>query len=59
MGEEPPHHAGRYRAALGDHEPPIPPDLWRRVFREYERRKADPGYVDFEDLLELHDPALR
>jgi DNA helicase-2/ATP-dependent DNA helicase PcrA len=37
---------------LGDHEPPIPPDLMRRVFREYERRKADDGLLDFEDLLE-------
>ena len=24
-----------------------------RVYREYERRKADQGWVDFEDLLEL------
>ena len=24
-----------------------------RVYREYERRKADQGYVDFEDLIEL------
>jgi DNA helicase-2/ATP-dependent DNA helicase PcrA len=37
---------------LGDHEPPIPPDLSLRVFREYERRKADEGLLDFEDLLE-------
>jgi DNA helicase II / ATP-dependent DNA helicase PcrA len=36
-----------------DHEPPIPPDLMTLVFREYERRKADGGWVDFEDLLEL------
>src|SRR6059036_1909472 len=42
-----------YRRGLGDHEPPIPPDLMARVFREYERRKANSGYVDFEDLLEL------
>jgi DNA helicase-2/ATP-dependent DNA helicase PcrA len=42
-----------YRARLGDHEPPIPPDLMARVFREYERRKASSGLVDFEDLLEL------
>jgi DNA helicase-2/ATP-dependent DNA helicase PcrA len=41
-----------YYDALGDHEPPIPPDLSRRVFREYERRKADEGVIDFEDLLE-------
>jgi DNA helicase II / ATP-dependent DNA helicase PcrA len=41
-----------YRGALGDHEPPIPPDLMSRVFREYERRKAAEGLIDFEDLLE-------
>jgi DNA helicase-2/ATP-dependent DNA helicase PcrA len=41
-----------YDDALGDHEPPIPPDLSRRVFREYERRKAAEGLIDFEDLLE-------
>jgi DNA helicase II / ATP-dependent DNA helicase PcrA len=37
---------------MGDHEPPIPPDLMLRVFREYERRKAAEGLLDFEDLLE-------
>jgi ATP-dependent DNA helicase UvrD/PcrA len=42
-----------YRRSLDGHEPPIPPDLMARVFREYERRKADGGWVDFEDLLEL------
>jgi DNA helicase-2/ATP-dependent DNA helicase PcrA len=41
-----------YRDSLGDHEPPIPPDLSLRVFREYERRKAAEGLLDFEDLLE-------
>ncbi len=41
-----------YRDWLGDHEPPIPPDLSLRVFREYERRKAAEGLLDFEDLLE-------
>jgi ATP-dependent DNA helicase UvrD/PcrA len=40
-----------YYDGLGDHEPPIPPDLARRVFREYERRKAAEGLLDFEDLL--------
>src|SRR4029079_632561 len=39
-------------ASLADHEPPIPPDLMLRIFREYERRKDEPGNVDFEDLLE-------
>ncbi len=42
-----------YLSALGDHEPPIPKDLMLRVYREYERRKVDQGYVDFEDLIEL------
>src|SRR5262249_19939612 len=43
----------RYRADLDGHEPPIPPDLMRRVFAEYEKRKSAAGYVDFEDLVEL------
>src|SRR5919198_3100637 len=42
-----------YRHALDGHEPPIPPDLMARVFREYERRKETAGLVDFEDLLGL------
>ena len=42
-----------YPLALDGREPPIPGDLMTRVFREYERRKADAGLVDFEDLLEL------
>ena len=42
-----------YRRSLGTHEAPIPADLMARVFREYERRKAEGGLVDFEDLLEL------
>jgi DNA helicase-2/ATP-dependent DNA helicase PcrA len=44
---------GDYARTLGDHEPPIPKDLMLRVYREYERRKAEQGYVDFEDLIEL------
>jgi DNA helicase-2/ATP-dependent DNA helicase PcrA len=43
---------GTYLAELGDHRPPIPPDLMQRVFRTYEERKAAAGYADFEDLLE-------
>ena len=42
-----------YTRSLGDHEPPIPKDLMVKVYRDYERRKADQGYVDFEDLLEM------
>src|SRR3954467_7213382 len=41
-----------YLAGLRDHTPPIPPDLMKRVFEEYERRKQAAGYADFEDLLE-------
>jgi ATP-dependent DNA helicase UvrD/PcrA len=41
-----------YLAGLGDHTPPIPPDLMKRVFQEYERRKQAAHYADFEDLLE-------
>src|SRR5213076_2664774 len=37
-----------YRRGLGEHEPPIPPDLMARVFRDYERRKATAGLLDFE-----------
>jgi DNA helicase-2/ATP-dependent DNA helicase PcrA len=40
-----------YLDGLGDHEPPIPADLSLRVFREYEKRKAEAGAIDFEDLL--------
>jgi DNA helicase-2/ATP-dependent DNA helicase PcrA len=43
----------RYRAELGDHEPPIPPDLMHRVYARYEAGKEERGVVDFEDLLEL------
>jgi DNA helicase-2/ATP-dependent DNA helicase PcrA len=42
-----------YLRSLGDHAPPIPADLMLRVYREYERRKVDQGWVDFEDLIEL------
>ena len=45
--------AADYRRELGSHEPPIPADLMARVYREYERRKAERGEIDFEDLLEL------
>jgi DNA helicase-2/ATP-dependent DNA helicase PcrA len=42
-----------YLDGLGEHEPPIPPDLMVGVFAGYERRKEAQGLVDFEDLLEL------
>ena len=41
-----------YLQGLGDHEPPVPPELMARVFKRYEARKDEAGYVDFEDLLE-------
>ena len=41
-----------YLDGLGGHEPPLPPDLSVRVFREYERRKEESGELDFEGLLE-------
>jgi DNA helicase II / ATP-dependent DNA helicase PcrA len=40
-----------YLDGLGERDPPIPAELMQRVFRDYERRKAANGYVDFEDLL--------
>ena len=42
----------RYLDALGDHVPPIPPDLMARLYARYEERKAERGELDFEDLLE-------
>jgi DNA helicase-2/ATP-dependent DNA helicase PcrA len=41
-----------YLDSLGEHEPPIPPDLMQRVFARYERWKRESGRLDFEDLLE-------
>ncbi|MBA3736822.1 MAG: ATP-dependent helicase, partial [Actinobacteria bacterium] len=41
-----------YLEGLGDHEPPIPPDLMFRIFRGYEVEKEERGFVDFEDILE-------
>jgi DNA helicase-2/ATP-dependent DNA helicase PcrA len=43
----------RYLAELGERQPPLPPDLMLRVYREYERAKRAEGLIDFEDLLEL------
>jgi DNA helicase-2/ATP-dependent DNA helicase PcrA len=41
-----------YLGGLGDHEPPIPPDLMVKIFHQYERRKEAQRRIDFEDLLE-------
>jgi DNA helicase II / ATP-dependent DNA helicase PcrA len=46
----PPH---RYLEQLGDHQPPIPPELMTRVYTGYERRKRAMGRLDFEDMLGL------
>jgi DNA helicase-2/ATP-dependent DNA helicase PcrA len=43
----------RYLAELGDHEPPIPPELMLRIYEGYERRKRAMGRLDFEDMLGL------
>jgi DNA helicase-2/ATP-dependent DNA helicase PcrA len=42
-----------YVASLGEHQPPIPANLMYTVYREYERRKAQRGEIDFEDVLDL------
>jgi DNA helicase-2/ATP-dependent DNA helicase PcrA len=44
---------GDYLSSLGEHQPPIPEDLMLRVYTQYERRKEQDGWIDFEDLLEL------
>jgi ATP-dependent DNA helicase UvrD/PcrA len=44
----------RYEAAIGElgtRTPPIPVDLMRRVFGDYERAKDRAGRIDFDDLL--------
>ena len=57
MGEEPPAHAADLRGGTPrsrrqpGREPPIPVDLFVRVFAGYERAKARAGRIDFDDLL--------
>jgi DNA helicase-2/ATP-dependent DNA helicase PcrA len=41
----------RYEAAIGTRTAPIPADLMRRVFADYERAKTRAGRIDFDDLL--------
>jgi DNA helicase-2/ATP-dependent DNA helicase PcrA len=38
-------------AAAADREPPIPVDLFSRVFGDYERAKTRAGRIDFDDML--------
>ena len=42
----------KYLDAAAGREPPIPHDLMARIYRDYERAKAEQGLMDFEDLLE-------
>ena len=42
-----------YLETLGEHQPPLPPDLMLRVYETYEREKREADMIDFEDLLEL------
>jgi DNA helicase II / ATP-dependent DNA helicase PcrA len=35
----------------GGDRAPIPADLFARVYRDYERSKAEAGFLDFEDML--------
>jgi DNA helicase-2/ATP-dependent DNA helicase PcrA len=39
------------RAAAGDRDAPLPPDLMAGLFRRYESAKARAGRIDFEDML--------
>jgi DNA helicase-2/ATP-dependent DNA helicase PcrA len=40
-----------YEAAAVDRTPPLPADLMRRVFADYERAKSRANRIDFDDLL--------
>jgi DNA helicase-2/ATP-dependent DNA helicase PcrA len=42
---------GSYLAAAGDRTPPIPADLFLRVWRDYEHAKRRAGRIDFDDML--------
>ncbi len=54
VGQEPPHRVGGLRSLRSaDHEPPIPVDLMKSVYKRYENGKHDRNLIDFEDLLEL------
>ncbi len=42
-----------YLARSAGRKPPATPDLFVRVFRDYERRKQRRGLIDFDDILGL------
>ncbi|MFO1541497.1 MAG: ATP-dependent helicase [Chloroflexota bacterium] len=42
-----------YADAIGGREPPVPLDLFLRVFRGYARAKRAEGAIDFDDMLAL------
>nr|MBA2569956.1 ATP-dependent DNA helicase UvrD2 [Chloroflexota bacterium] len=42
-----------YPQALGSRTPPLPAELFVRVYRDYERAKARQGVIDFDDMLTL------
>ena len=44
---------GAYAAAIGDRTPPIPAELFARLFADYERVKQRSGQIDFDDMLVL------
>ena len=42
-----------YEQGSGDRQPPIPMNLFVRLFRDYERGKGRRGLIDFDDILGL------
>ncbi|HZW00397.1 MAG TPA: ATP-dependent DNA helicase UvrD2 [Candidatus Deferrimicrobium sp.] len=42
-----------YEHGSGDRQPPIPMNLFVRLFRDYERGKGRRGLIDFDDILGL------
>ena len=51
VGEVAPDHPAPYEAEAVGREPPIPADLFVRVYEGYERAKARANRIDFDDLL--------
>ena len=47
------------RRGGSDREPPIPVDLFVRMFADYERAKARAGRIDFDDLLSRRSTCSR